>query len=307
MKITLPFKLIIAISLFIFFNPAIISAQENDELAEMPEENNLCLNCHKHKYYSFYNEVRGIEEKKLMNPYFVIDTIGYLKGEHRGNSCTDCHSEDYKKYPHIAELKVEPKVSCTDCHDFEEIAEEMRKSVHFAEFGESFNCELCHDPHSNKLVRSNMTELVQYNNSRCLSCHNNIDKYQVFTSNENPELKAAHDWLPNQELHFTRVRCIECHTSVSDTAEVVHQIVPKEQAVHNCNECHSNNSLLRDKLYKHQNKQNRLYNAKSFILNDAYIIGANKNHLVNLICLVIFGFTIFGIATHTIFRIIKRK
>lgn len=275
----------------------------------MPTENDQCLKCHRGKYYSFYNENKDLEERKLMNPYFVIDTVSYLQGEHKGNTCTDCHSEEYKTYPHRADLKIEPIVSCTDCHDFEAIAADVKKSVHVESFGDFFNCELCHDPHSNKLVKSDMSELIQYNNSRCLNCHNNIDKYKIFTSNENPELKSTHAWLPNQELHFNRVRCIECHTSVSDTSEVVHHIVPKEQAVQNCNECHSTNSLLRDKLYRHQlNEKGGILNPyKSFILNDAYIIGANKNDFVNLICLLIFGFTISGILIHTLFRIIKRK
>ena len=275
----------------------------------MPESNGVCLKCHGHKYYSFYNENKELNERKLMNPYFVIDSISYLNGEHSNHSCTDCHSEDYGTYPHIAELKTEPKLTCMDCHDFEVIADEMRKSVHFDAFGEFFHCELCHDPHSNKLVKSNMAELVLYNNTRCLNCHNDVDKYQVFTTNENPKLLKTHEWLPNQALHFAKVRCIECHTSVSDTSDAVHHILPKEQAVHSCKECHSENSLLRDKLYKHELRQDRaefnFYN--SFILNDAYIIGANRNRIGNLISLIIFGLTLSGIILHTLLRIIKRK
>ena len=86
-------------------------------------------------------------------------------------------------------------------------------------------------------------------------------------------------------------------------------ILPKEQAVRNCNECHSTSSSLRDKLYKHQSKADRAeFNFYSpFILNDAYIIGANRNYYVNLISLIIFGLTLSGILLHTLFRIIKRK
>jgi hypothetical protein len=294
--------------LFLFVSQAII-LQAQDEEAIMPESNHVCLKCHGHKYYSFFNEYKDLTERKLMNPYFVIDSVSYLQGEHKGHSCTDCHSSDYENYPHIADLKIQPKMTCVDCHDFEVIATEVKKSVHVEAFGEFFHCELCHDPHSNKLVKSDMAELVLYNNNRCLNCHNDADKYQVFTSHENPQLLSTHDWLPNQALHFTRVRCIECHTSVTDTSDAVHHILPKEQAVHNCNECHSENSLLRDKLYKHQLKQDRsefnFYN--SFILNDAYVIGANRNYLVNLISLIIFGCTLFGIIIHVILRIIKRK
>lgn len=295
--------------LFFLFAFQVIILKAQDEKALMPESNLVCLKCHGHKYYSFFNEYKDLTERKLMNPYFVIDSISYLEGEHKGHSCTDCHSSDYETYPHIAELKIEPKMTCVDCHDFEVIATEVKKSVHVEAFGEFFHCELCHDPHSNKLVKSDMAELVLYNNNRCLNCHNDADKYQVFTSHENPQLLSTHNWLPNQALHFTRVRCIECHTSVTDTSDAVHHILPKEQAVHNCNECHSGNSLLRDKLYKHQLKQDRtefnFYN--SFILNDAYVIGANRNYFVNLISLIIFGCTLLGIIIHVILRIIKRK
>ncbi|MBU8891676.1 MAG: hypothetical protein KOO66_02805 [Bacteroidales bacterium] len=308
MKIVLPTKLII-ISLFLFSFHFIVQAQENEEILEMPESNSTCLKCHGHKYYSFYNENTELTERKLMNPYLVIDSISYLHGEHSALACSDCHSEEYNTYPHNCELKIEPKLTCVDCHAFEVIASEVKKSVHMEAFGDVFNCELCHDPHSNKLVKSDMAELVQYNNNRCLNCHNDVDKYQIYTTHENPQLIATHDWLPNQALHFSRVRCIECHTAVTDTADAVHHIVPKEQAVRNCVECHSSNSSLRDKLYKHQSKEDRaefnFYN--SFILNDAYMIGANRNSYVNLISLIIFGLTLSGIFLHTFLRIIKRK
>lgn len=294
------------ISTLLMFQTTILA---QDEEPMMPEENGVCFKCHGHKYYSVHNENIERTERKLMNPYFVIDSTNYLSGEHSGLMCIDCHSGEYETYPHAAELKMEPKLTCVFCHEFEEIEQEAHKSVHFEAFGESFSCELCHDPHSNKIVKTDMEELVLYNNNRCLGCHNNTDKYQILTSNENPQVLETHDWLPNQTLHFTKVRCVECHTAVTDTSEFVHHIVPKEEAVRSCSECHSENSLLRDKLYKHQLKQERselsLY--KSFILNDAYVIGANRNYYVNLFSLLLFGCTLGGILLHVVLRIFKRK
>ena len=104
MKIILPIKFVIICS-FLFSIHFIVQAQEDEELFEMPESNGVCLKCHGHKYYSFYNENKEMNERKLMNPYLVIDSISYLQGEHQGHSCVDCHSEDYGVYPHIAELK----------------------------------------------------------------------------------------------------------------------------------------------------------------------------------------------------------
>lgn len=305
MRITKLFYYLIILALL--SQTSVVKGASED--VEMPEENQLCLKCHGNKYYSFYNEYTEQEERKLMNPYFVIDSVTYLKGEHQLLYCTDCHASEYETYPHMAELKVEPTMTCVDCHDFGTIEKEVRKSVHAEAFGEQMNCEICHDPHTNKLVKSDMAELIRYNNNRCLNCHNDIEKYQIYTSEENPKILKTHEWLPNQALHFDKVRCIECHTSVTDTSDAVHRIVPREEAVKNCNECHSSSSALRDKLYKHELKQDRAeYNFyRSYILNDAYVIGANRNYFVNLITLIVFGLTLTGIIIHTIFRIIKRK
>ncbi|PLX25240.1 MAG: hypothetical protein C0599_00945 [Salinivirgaceae bacterium] len=290
------------------FQSSFVKAEGEEEKVEMSPENRHCLQCHGNKYYSFYNEVAERTEHKLMNPYFVIDSVSYLQGEHQGHYCTDCHLEDYNTYPHAPELKLEPKISCLLCHDFSAIEEEVSQSVHYEALGDQFHCELCHDPHSNKIVKSNIEELIEYNNSRCLNCHNNIDKYQLLVSHKNPEILKTHSWLPNQTLHFQHVRCIECHTAVNDTAEALHHILPKEQAVRKCVECHSTNSMLSNKLYKYEKAKDPkggFYN--TVILNDSYVIGANRNKYLNNISLLIFALTFGGIFIHIVMRIIKRK
>ena len=35
--------------------------------------------------------------------------------------------------------------------------------------------------------------------------------------NKKPQIVQIHSWLPNQDLHFKHVRCIECHTEVIDS------------------------------------------------------------------------------------------
>lgn len=291
-----------------FCQSSFVKAADDGDEMKMSKENRLCIACHGNKYYSFYNEVAELNERKLMNPYFVIDSVSYLQGEHKNHYCIDCHSEEYQTYPHKSELKLEPKMSCLVCHDFEAINEEFKKSVHYKAFGDQFHCELCHDPHSNKIVKSNIAEKIKYNNGRCLSCHNDIDKYQILTNHKNPQILKTHDWLPNQALHFEHVRCIECHTAVSDTSKTLHHIVPKEQAVRKCVECHSTNSMLSNKLYKYQKAKKSdggFYN--TVILNESYVIGANRNKYLNNISLLIFALTFGGIFIHIILRIIKRK
>lgn len=285
----------------------------------LTKESRTCASCHGNKYYSFHNSLTEELQRKRMNPFLIIDTNNYSIGVHRNFSCTDCHSYDYQKYPHQAELKLEPKFSCIDCHGgeetyhFDQINEEVDKSIHRTVFGSQFKCEMCHNIHAYQPIARNETsqirDIVLQNNQMCLSCHNDLSKYQVLNEGSKAEILKTHDWLPNQNSHFQNVRCIECHTPVKDTMMVSHNILPKEQAVKLCTDCHSTNSILRDKLYKHKVRQSRsdkgFYNAT--FLNDSYVIGANRNKYFNVLSLIIFGLTLGGISLHLIFRIIKKK
>jgi hypothetical protein len=293
-----------------------------DEPVALSEQSSHCIQCHGNRYYKFHNKVTETEVKKLMNPYYFVDSTKYVTAIHSFFSCEDCHSPEYVNYPHPSELKLDPKMSCLDCHggdetfakyQFDQMAVEVDSSVHHMALGEKFKCEMCHDLHSYKLgarnENSKIADIVKQDNEMCLSCHNNLSKYQVLTDNQKPELIKTHEWLPNQELHFLNVRCIECHTPVSDTVMVSHKILPKEKAVHLCSDCHSTNSLLRDKLYKYATIQSRneggYYN--SVILNEAYVIGANRNKYLNIISLLILGMAIGGISLHILARIINKK
>jgi hypothetical protein len=93
---------------------------------------------------------------------------------------------------------------------------------------------------------------------------------------------------------------------INDSILVSHLIQPKEAAVKRCNECHSRNSMLMASLYKFQSKEQRrdgFFNA--IILNESYVIGANRNEYLDILSLVIFGIVIIIIITHIYFRIIR--
>jgi hypothetical protein len=66
---------------------------------------------------------------------------------------------------------------------------------------------------------------------------------------------------------------------------------------------------LSDKLYKYAAIQSRneggYYN--SVILNEAYVIGANRNKYLNIISLLILAMAIGGISLHIVARIINKK
>lgn len=278
-----------------------------------------CLKCHSNTSFSFHNELMDREDKRLMNPYYVLDTLAMRNGVHQVFDCTDCHSFEYSTYPHQANLKLEPLSTCLDCHggdeafasyQFERIDEEVRKSVHDQVYGESFTCSKCHDQHTYRPIArnaDNVREIVDYSNKMCLTCHANMQRYEMVAGHEKPELVQVHSWLPNQDLHFQNVRCIECHTSVTDSLMVSHNILPKTEAVRNCVECHSGNSKLKASLYKYQNLQKRDGALGSIISNESYVIGTHQVPLLQTLSYIILALVLGVVLIHLTFRILKRK
>ena len=211
-------------------------------------------------------------------------------------------------------------MTCIDCHggdetyasfQFEQVEKEFQKSVHYKLHNETFTCSKCHSQHYYKATArtsNNINEIVEFSNNMCLKCHNSIAYYQLFSENKTPELAQIHSWLPNQKVHFNKVRCIECHTVVKDSLMVSHNILPKENATKDCAQCHSKNSILQASLYKYQNLNSRSEDGKinTIFSNKSYVIGAYQNHSLNIILLLILLGTLGGISIHAIFRIIKK-
>ncbi len=306
---------------FLFYSCLTAGSLNGQDQLAIKEDAKVCLDCHGKQTFILHNTLTGQDEKRLMNPYYIIDTVQYLGGVHRSFTCTDCHSMDYGSYPHNGELKLEPLSTCLDCHggdetyakfQFERIDEEFQKSVHFMKSGESFSCSKCHNQHYYKNTARNsqqVSEIVAYNNTICLSCHNNLAKYQLVSDQNNPVLGQVHEWLPNQELHFKSVRCIECHTRVTDTLLVSHHIMPKDSAVQNCVQCHSANSMLKASLYKYENLRARSSGdgtVNAVIQNEAYIIGANQIPALKIFSIVAFLLALAGILGHVFFRFLKK-
>jgi len=301
--------------IFIGLTPQ-IQAQET----VLAPENDLCMGCHTHQTFTFKNTLTDQDDKRMMNPLYILDKDHFARGVHAKFKCADCHSADYTTYPHNAELKLEPLSTCMDCHggdekyavyQFEKIDEEFQKSVHFQKSGESFTCSKCHNQHyyqAKTRTSSMVNEIVGFSNEMCMTCHSNNSKFQLMSDTLKPALSHIHDWLPNQDLHFKNVRCIECHTQVVDSLQVSHNILPKEQALRNCVECHSKNSMLEASLYKYKNLQTRSEGGKlnSIISNKSYVIGAYQNAWLNYISIIIFCLALAGICIHLIVRIVKK-
>ena len=284
------------------------------------EDNERCFVCHGQNRYEYTNENLGRQVRSMMFSERVVDRREFYESNHKSFSCTDCHSDGYVQFPHPGELRMEQSYNCIDCHggdemfarfNFETIESEYQKSVHFKLEEEGFSCWKCHDPHEYRIsIRSseNLKETILYDNNICLNCHSDFNRFQLLSDREEISILSTHEWLPNQEAHFKSVRCIECHTKVNDTILVAHLIRPKADAVKACNECHTQNSLLMSSLYKFQSKEQRKDGfLNGIIMNESYVIGANRNTYLNNLSIIIFILLSCGIAVHLLFRIRKKN
>jgi hypothetical protein len=284
------------------------------------EDNKRCFKCHGQVKYEYTNGNLGRQVKALMFSERIVNEEEFYKSNHKSFSCTDCHSAEYVNFPHSGELRMEQKYNCIDCHGgdekfaqyhFEEIETEYKQSIHFKLEEDGFTCWKCHDPHSYKINirnKDNLKETISYDNAICLNCHSDFSHFQLLTDRQEINIIKKHDWLPNQTLHFANVRCIECHTQINNNIPVSHLIKPKTEAVKLCNECHSKNSILMASLYKFESKEQRrdgFFNG--IILNESYVIGANRNEYLNLFSLIIFVGVIGIIGIHIVFRIRKNN
>jgi predicted CXXCH cytochrome family protein len=296
-----------------------VSVDTSSYVSAFAEANNKCFKCHGQQKYQYANDNLGTNVSALMCQNRIIKKNDFYRSNHKSFACTDCHSAAYDSFPHPGELRMEQKFNCLDCHGgdenyaqyhFEEIDAEYQKSVHFKLESEGFTCWKCHDPHTYRITaRSrNLKETIPYDNAICLNCHSDFNNYQLLTEKAEISMIEKHEWLPNQALHFASVRCIECHARISDTLMVSHMITPKNLAVRQCNDCHSKNSLLMASLYKYESKEQRqdgFFNG--VILNQSYVIGANRNEYLNIISAIAFVAVLCIIVIHIIFRIRKKN
>ncbi|MFC2138056.1 cytochrome c3 family protein [Bacteroidota bacterium] len=311
-----------SILIFCFINLQ-INCQDEERVSVYAKQNRICFRCHANHAFEEYNKYSDVTTKRIMCDEYRIDSTEYYVSNHWSFACVDCHSYDYEVYPHSDEARMEGSFVCIDCHGydenyaqfhFEEIDEEFQQSIHYNANEEDFNCWKCHNPHSYKIsarTNENIRHTIAYDNDICLSCHADFDRFQLLTERESIDIIQHHNWLPNQTLHFRNVRCIECHTQINDSILIAHLVLPKEQAVHRCTECHSQDSRLLSTLYKFQSKEARADTkvgfANPFILKESYVIGANRNVILNKVSVIIFVFVIAFIAMHTILRIIIKK
>jgi hypothetical protein len=310
-----------SLSFLLLFSFGLFAQDVPKELENAAENHTTCLKCHGQSFYSFYNDWTETDMRKSMPQEFRIDSVQYYQSSHYSFKCTDCHTPDYETFPHDGELRKEFINTCLDCHGgdetyehfkFEEIEEAFNSSVHSPDALTNFSCWQCHDPHSYQLDYRNTEDLIstiERNNQACMNCHNSESSMRLFTDEMFKELALSHDFLPNQRAHYEKVRCLECHGEIGEDLMVAHNILPKEESVNNCKECHSKNSILMTSLYRYQSLENKkkfgFYNAS--LLNESYVIGATRNHWLNVFTIVVFALSILVIITHAIILRISKK
>jgi Zn finger protein HypA/HybF involved in hydrogenase expression len=282
------------------------------------DDNEKCLKCHGEDFFTLHDTVTGVSRIKNMFQDYHINRDDFYSSVHKSFTCTDCHSSEYAEFPHKLSARLEEYYTCLDCHgndenykqfNFEEIQVEYDSSVHAKV--DNFSCWKCHNPHSYKLIARdtrNISEIVLYDNNICLGCHANFNQFRLLSDRDEINVVSKHEWLPNQVLHFENVRCIECHTQISDSVLIAHTVLPKEKAVRNCTECHSSDSRLMSTLYKFESKDKRKNGfLNSIILGESYVIGASRNMYLGYASFIVFFGLLVVFGVHIFFRIINSK
>jgi len=259
-----------------------------------------CLGCHGDKTIA-----RVDTSTKKESVY--IDRIGLGRSEHRGLVCTDCHAKAFSGDPHPPARRA----SCPDCHvgnetqkdgvAFADIMADFAKSVH-EQKNDKFRCIHCHDAHTFQLDTTRLR--VFEHNKVCLRCHGSLAEFQKLTTKVPPNLDKAHEWLPNRDMHWAKVRCLDCHTGYTPAS--AHLILPKAQAVKKCEACHTAHPVQLLRLYSRRRaaELKELGFLNSTIINDAYVIGATRNAQLDFWAILIMGGTVAGISGHGTLRML---
>lgn len=285
--------------------------EQNDAVVE----NRGCLKCHGNRHYTM---VQPSNNKKVIHgdmPHdYIIDTIAYYSSSHWNFNCVDCHSEGYETAPHDPNLRFEEMQSCIDCHDeesdtawikfdFPTIEKEFTMSIHTEE--EEFSCYDCHNPHATMLALRNdsmpIKQVVKVSNQMCTKCHSTSDK----------EFQREHDEFPHGDLHYTMVRCIDCHTKTNDSILIGHTVEDSEEATENCSKCHSKNSKIITNIYQKRINGTCEINAHNNTVKRnkeiPKMIGVYSNPIISYSIIGIISLLILVIISHFIWSLTRKK
>jgi predicted CXXCH cytochrome family protein len=285
------------------------NAGPSPEAIEKARVANLkCFSCHEPAAIEHPPQA-GLDKKKLRAA--VMDPNVFKGSDHGRLACTKCHNEGYTDFPHAADAKDSTN-TCTDCHSKKaiKIEEEFAKSVHAKRMADTFTCTNCHNPHLMRIAEklSNPAKIVEQDNRVCLGCHDSDETFAKYAPEKKsrPLIDQIHSWLPNTRLHWQNVRCVECHTPVSMDTPISHEIVDKTKAERKCVACHSVDSTLKVRLYRHlvQDEEQKYGFLNSVILSNSYVIGATRNAILDSLAIGLAVLTFVGVLLHGLLRYI---
>lgn len=250
-----------------------------------------------------------------------VEPSVFNPSDHGVMDCRECHSKGYVEYPHAVTGK-DSTSPCTECHAAKvlRLEPQFNASVHAQAKGlkEKFTCSTCHNAHVNvvALRLKDPARIVAQDNHGCLECHNSDETFARFAPDnaktpgqkkKRPDIDTLHAWLPNARAHWQAVRCVECHThEVAPGKMLSHEILNKEKAEKKCLACHSADSTLKVRLYRHmvKDEQQRLGFTNSVILSNSYVIGATRHPLLDRIVIGLVLLTLAGVLVHGALRAI---
>lgn len=288
-------------------------APDPESAAMVRQWNGECIACHSGQGVLFPPRP-GLDLKRLAQA--TIDPFAFAKSEHAGLACKTCHGPAYIAYPHAPGASTKA-LACNDCHArlAFRVQAEFDKSVHAHNKGTAFGCDACHDPHADRVARElgDPQQIVEQDNGKCLSCHNSDRKFAQYsstplTTKARPDIDKIHAWLPDTKRHWQAVRCIECHTppSTHRTLALSHRVLDAKEAQRNCVVCHSKDSALNTRLYRHlaQAQTDAQGFLNSAILGNTYVIGATRNVHLDRLTFWLVGGLVAAVLLHGALRII---
>jgi len=275
-------------------------------LAKIQKSNDECFACHTKAGLKAPPQA-DLDLKKLEAT--LLEKDDFHGSSHGNMECKQCHGQGFNKYPHTegALKQVSP---CSECHAVKvyKIEQQWEKSVHAQKLKGKMGCNSCHDPHLAQVAAKigDPKKIVAQDNAMCLDCHNSDLQFAKLApdAKKRPDIDTLHDWLPNTKAHWKSVRCVECHTPQAKTLS--HEIVNKEKAEKNCVSCHSTQTALRTRLYRHlvSAEENKYGFVNTAILKSSYVIGATRNQWMDWGILGMAGATIGGLGLHGAIRVI---
>lgn len=284
-------------------------------LAKIRLANEQCLGCHSEAGLKKPPKA-GLDLAKLGEQ--LIAPGAYLASDHAEMACTKCHKKGYDAHPHASDAK-ESLSECQDCHAKRSIRVERQfeKSVHAKNLSETFTCAKCHNAHTMRLAAKlgDPRKIVAQDNRACLNCHDSDKAFAKMAPEDpktkqkkaRPNLNEIHAWLPNLQLHWEAVRCVECHTPPDEKIQS-HEILDKNKAEKKCVTCHSTDTALKTRLYRHlaAEEQNQHGFLNSVVLRNSYVIGATRHLTLDRVVIGLLVAIFAGVVLHGVIRLLVR-